>query len=132
MCTLRKQSQQGVALCIVGSSDFTATPPRTLFIIIFHHHPSIKQFHHCIIIFHYHMHHPLHYQKIPSRKSIIASSLFTIICTIVCTNKNSIKKIHHCIIIFHHHLHYQENPSQHHHSFPSIFFITTKGIFNGR
>ena len=72
--------KQATALCIVGSSDL---PPRPLKHFYHHISPSF----------------------ITSLFSIIASSLFTIICTIVCTikkfhQKNPSKEIHFCAIIF--------------------------------
>ena len=74
------ESQQGGGLCIVGCSDL---PPRPL--KHFYHHISPSY--------------------ITSVFSIIASSLFTIICTIVCTNKkfhqkNPSKEILFCTIKF--------------------------------
>ena len=72
--------KQGGGLCIVGCSDL---PPRPLT----HYLPSY------FTIIH------------PSNNSIIVSSYFTIICTIVCTNKkfhqeNPSKEIHFCTIKF--------------------------------
>ena len=86
-------------MCIVGSSDL---PPRPL--KHFYHHISPSY--------------------ITSLFSIIASSLFTIICTIVCTNKkfhqkNPSKEIHFCTIKKNH----QKNPSKEIHFCTIIFSI---------
>ena len=124
--------KQAGALCIVGSSDFTATPP----LKHFYHHisPSFITsvfFHHCIIIIHHHMHHRMHHhffhQEIPSKEIHF------------CTIKFSIKKIHQRKSIFalssfpskksikgnpflHHHFFHQEIPSKEiHHLHYQIF-----------
>ena len=112
---------------------FTATPPYTLFTtsfitslfsIIASSLFTIICTMVCTIIF--------SIKKIHQRKSFFALSSFPSKKSIkgnpflhyqVFHQKNPSKENHPSI----HPLHYQENPSHHHHSFPSIFFITTKG-----
>ena len=140
--------EQAIALCIVHCSIYRHAP-LNIFIIIFHHHSS----HHYFPSLHHHYspsYAPSYalsknsIKQIHQRKSIFALSFFP--------SRNSIKRnpflhyhffhqeipskeIHFCTTKFSiktiHHMHYQKIPSQHHHSFPSIFFITTKGIICG-